>query len=429
VRPAGRINSNLQLARVEGVLYQLSGRVDVGTDTGGAGTAGTAATLTIDPGVTVFAASGVDFLVVNRGSRLVAEGTAARPIVFTARQNITGSATDTSDGLWGGIVMLGRAPISNCNSAVAGGTVDCQAQIEGTTNALYGGATANDNSGSLRYVQIRYSGVVIGAGNELQGLTTGGVGSATQYDYVQVHNSSDDGVEFFGGRHNFRHLIVTGASDDSVDTDVGYKGNIQFLIVAQRPGAGDRLMEVDSSGGENTLPRQNIKIANATFLHNSTVGGNSFLIHGGADYALYNSVVVARSGVECFDIDGAGTMQATGDDEAGPPAFNSVVASCGSTPIDDDGDISAAAIQSLFTTGTNNNLNFTSSLTGGFVNGPNETAVTPFNATGVSSFFTAVTYIGAVQNASDVWYRGWTCDSGTAAFGSNSNCTGLPSFA
>src|SRR5690606_37097045 len=127
--------------------------------------------------------------------------------------------TDQSDGHWGGIVLLGRAPISDCLSGAVGGSVDCQQQIEGATNALYGGNVAADNSGVMRYVQIRYSGFEIAPGNELQGLTTGGVGSGTILEYIQVHNSSDDGVEFFGGRHNAKYLVVTGASDDSIDTD------------------------------------------------------------------------------------------------------------------------------------------------------------------------------------------------------------------
>src|SRR3546814_11936937 len=125
----------------------------------------------MDPGGVSFASSGNGFLVVNRGARLHAEGTATSPIVFTARANVVGTATDTSQGLWGGIVLLGRAPISDCLSGAVGGSANCQQNIEGATNALYGGATAADNSGRIRYVQIRYSGFEIAPGNELQGLT------------------------------------------------------------------------------------------------------------------------------------------------------------------------------------------------------------------------------------------------------------------
>src|SRR5690606_16052710 len=111
-------------------------------------------------------------------------------------------------------------------------------------------------------------------GNELQGLTTGGVGSGTTIDHVQVHNSSDDGVEFFGGRQNVKYLVVTGADDDSLDTDLGYKGFIQFVIAVQRDaGNGDSMIEADSNGNEDALPRQNTRLANFTFVQRSTTQG------------------------------------------------------------------------------------------------------------------------------------------------------------
>src|SRR3546814_2755499 len=137
------------------------------------------------------------------------------PSVFTSRAYVGGKATDTSQGLGGGIVLLGRAPISDCLSGAVGGSANCQQNIEGATNALYGGATAADNSGRIRYVQIRYSGFEIAPGNELQGLTTGGVGSATVIDHVQIHNSSDDGLESFGGRQHMKNLVITGADRKS----------------------------------------------------------------------------------------------------------------------------------------------------------------------------------------------------------------------
>src|SRR3546814_2420533 len=107
-------------------------------------------------------------------------------------------------------------------------------------------------------VQIRYSCFNLSPDSELQGLTPSGVGSATQFDHIQMHNSSDDGMEVFGGRPNFKHMIVTGAEDDSFDTDVGYKGNIQYAIAVQRAGGavGDSIMEIDSDGDEDAVPRQ-----------------------------------------------------------------------------------------------------------------------------------------------------------------------------
>src|SRR5690606_34792623 len=118
------------------------------------------------------------------------------------------------------------------------GTVACERDTEGTSNALYGGAQPADNSGRMSYVQIRYSGFVLSANKELQGLTPSGTGSGTVIENIHVHNSSDDGIEVFGGRVNMRNIAITGAEDDSLDTDVGYKGNIQYLLAVQRAGGG-----------------------------------------------------------------------------------------------------------------------------------------------------------------------------------------------
>ena len=429
---SGRISSNLALANLPGTIYSLAGPVNIGTDVGGNGAAagGQSVTLTIDPGVVIFASSGLDYLVVNRGSRINAEGSPTQPIIFTARTNVLGTATDNSQGLWGGVVILGRAPISDCIGGAVGGSATCQQIIEGTADSLYGGAVANDNSGTFRYVQIRYSGFEIAPGNELQGLTLGGVGSGTTIDHVHVHNSSDDGIEIFGGRANLKNLIITGADDDTYDTDLGYKGFTQFLIGVQRAGgnSGDAMIEADSNGNEDALPRQNTRLANFTFVHRSTLAAstNAILLRGGTDYTLVNGVVTTPR--ICLDVDGAATVQAANAalDEVGPPVVNSVVMSCGQGAFADDGNITVAQIQAFFNAGTNNNSNFTSTLTNVFVNGPNEAAVTPFNASTLSSFFVNTSYIGAVRDAQDTWYRGWSCDSATANFGSNALCTGLP---
>ena len=413
------------------MIYSLSGPVNVGTDIGGDGaaTGGQRVTLTVQPGVTVFASSGNDYLVVNRGSRLNAIGTASAPIIFTARDNVLGTTTDSSQGLWGGIILLGRAPISDCNTAVAGGSAQCQQVIEGTTGSLYGGAVAEDNSGTLQYVQIRYSGFQIAPGNELQGLTLGGVGSGTTLDHIHIHNSSDDGIEIFGGRANLKYLVMTGTDDDALDTDLGYKGFIQFVIGVQRDNSnGDSMIEADSNGNEDALPRQNTRLANFTFVQRSTVqGGNVMLLRGGTDYTMVNGVVTGTG--SCLDIDEtAGTTTRAADaalDDVGPPVFRSVVLSCATNAFRGDGN--EAAVQTIFNAGTNNNAAFVSSLTGTFINGANERAVTPFDARTLSSFFVTTTYIGAVRDSTDTWYAGWTCNSSTASFGSTSgSCTSIP---
>ena len=294
---------------------------------------------------------------------------------------------------------------------------------------MYGGATPTDSSGTLRYVQIRYSGFEIAPGNELQGLTTGGVGSGTKLEYIQVHNSSDDGVEFFGGRNNVKYLIVTGADDDSIDTDLGYKGYMQFVIAVQRAGgnSGDAIIEADTSGNNDALPRQNTKMANFTFVHRQTAastGSNAVLMRGGTDYTLMNGVITTPR--FCLDMDDAQTTQAANGalDEQGPPVFQSVVMQCGGGAFRTDGN--EADVAAAFNAGTNNNSAFTASLVNVFVNGAAETGVTAFDASTINAFFTRTTYIGAVKDANDTWYRGWTCDSATANFGSSAACTALP---
>ena len=439
---SGRISDDYTVQRLPGAIYSLAGPVNVGTDVGGDGAApgGDGVTLTVQAGVTVFASSGNDYLVVNRGSRINAIGSATQPIIFTARANVEGTATDTSQGLWGGVILLGRAPISDCNTAVAGGSANCQQVIEGTTGSLYGGATATDNSGTMRFVQIRYSGFAIAPGNELQGLTLGGVGSNTTLDHIQIHNSSDDGIEIFGGRPNLKHLVISGADDDALDTDLGYQGFIQFVIAVQRDAAnGDSMIEADSNGNEDALPRQFTRVSNATFIHRSTVqGGNVILIRGGADYALLNSVVVGTQA--CLDIDETGgttTRAADGGlQDQGPPIFRSVALAC-PTAYRDDANVTTATIGTIFGTGTNNNNNaFTPTFTNVFINGANETAVpatdpTAFNIGGsvAPNQFSAVTYVGAVQNAADTWYAGWTCNASYVGFGAASAaCTAVPIF-
>lgn len=432
-RIQNEIRGDYRLQNLAGTIYSFSGRVNVGADIGGNGQAagGAAARFTIDPGVALFASSGADFIVVNRGSQIFARGEADNPIVITSRQNIEGSATDNSTNQWGGLILLGRAPISNCDGGVAGGTAGCQRLVEGPgANAFYGGDQPGDSSGVVRYVQLRYTGFSLVEGNELQGLTTGGVGAGTEIEFVQSHNSGDDGVEIFGGRHNLKHFIVTGADDDALDTDFGYKGFIQFLIAAQRPQGGgdngDTLIEADSTddGLFDATPRQNTRLANFTFVQQRT-GRSSILLRGGTDYALFNGVVVGPT--RCLDVDTAETVQAAnaGIDEAGPPVFRSVAFACPTSFDPDTDDFEATAFNS--SGDANNRQNFTSSLTNVFVNGPNEAAVAAVaNLSSVSAFFENVNYIGAVRDASDTWYRGWTCDSGYANFGSGRACTDVP---
>ncbi len=430
-----RITASTVLEKFPGLLYALDGRVDVGTDLGAV--SGSGVTLTIRPGVVIYAKTGVSWLAVNRGNRISAVGSETQPIVFTSRDNVLGLATDASQGQWGGIVLLGRAPITDCTVAPAAtpGTVDCERNTEGSVDpAYFGGATPTDNSGTLRYVQIRYSGYVLSGDSELQSLTLGGVGSGTQISHIHSHNSSDDGFEAFGGTVDLRRFVITGADDDNIDADTGYRGTVQYVIAAQKTtGSADSMIELDSANAlENQQPRTHLKLANFTFLHRNAASGNqaAMLLRGKADATLVNGVV--SSPMACLRLNGTNILTAdapTGKE--GPPLFRSVVMQCGGvSPFVGSGSVTAQQVADTFA-GANNSSAFTTSLTATFVNGANETAVVATDAKTLDTRFDTTTYVGAVQNASDTWFAGWTCNSAAANFGTNTtgaSCTSLPSL-
>ena len=436
------VNQSDTLPYIPGLLYQLGGQTFVGTDQGFS-SSNTAVTLTVEPGVIVFA-QGSSALIVNRGNRLNANGTAARPIVWTSRDNVIGVANDNSQQQWGGIVLLGRARVSDC--ATGGVNTDgtfsqnptCQQNLEGAATTIpYGGANNADNSGSLTFNQIRFSGFELAPGNELQSLTTGGTGSGTTINNLQSFNSSDDGVEFFGGTVRVRNLAVIGASDDSLDVDTGAQADLDTVIVVQRSTTGDAIIELDSPNAVGTpltaFPRTRFQVNNFTFVERSSVSAQMVRARGGAALSLTNGVMDKIDGdaTFCFRIDEQETLDAL-------IGINSVVCD-GGTNRQARGDRGSGAnnttdaeVLTAVTAGTNVNLAFTITLTSGVINGTGETGVTAFDATGRSSFFApARTFVGAVQNqaAFESTFRGWTCNSSILNFGSATGaCTTLPVY-
>lgn len=440
-----QINASIRLTKIAGLLYKLPGRTDFGTDLGPAAVAGEAGlTLTIDPGVIVYAAPGATWLAINRGNKISAVGTPTQPIIFTSQDNIFGLNTDSSSGQWGGVVLLGRAPVTDCAAPGATpGTVACERQTEGAVNpSLYGGATTGDNSGTLDYLQIRYSGYVLSANNELQSLTTEGVGSATKIDHVMSFNSSDDGAEFFGGRVNVKHYISVGAEDDNIDSDTGVKANFQYVLVVQRPGIGDSIIEADTDNATSgNIPRQNTIVSNFTFIDQSPNTSSdlaSILLRGETDYSLYNGVLVNKQANPCLRISTAQTASTTANaaiDELGAPVFKSVEFSgCAAQKYIGSSGVTDAQVAAIFNTGTHNNSDdFTSTLMNLYMDGAGELAVPVTDPSGLNAaggaggFFDTVDYIGAVRDANDTWYKSWTCNSSTADFGDNTGaCTSLP---
>lgn len=344
-RLPNNITTNLTLPRIAGVAYLIDGNVEVGTDVGTTGTPN-GPTLTIEPGVTVVSNptdAVPDVLLVNRGSKIDAVGTAALPIVFTSRQNLSATGTsDSTQGQWGGILLLGQAPTGVCRTGTGpndanGASTTCDNTAEGlTTTRLYGGPNKTSNSGRMSYVQIRFTGIDIsaGGGNELQGLTLAGVGSGTQLDHIQSHNSADDGIEVFGGTANLKYIAITGADDDGYDYDNGYRGFVQFMVVAQKPGGATSdsfTLEVDSNGNEDLLPRTNAVISNFTFIHTAATTG-ALRIRGSADSRYVNGIL--QSSVPCLNLIAGtaarGTIRAadTALQDNGPPIFTSVYFAC-----------------------------------------------------------------------------------------------------
>ena len=244
-------------------IWLIKGRVSV--------TDGT--TLTIPAGTIIKAASGTgadaSTLIVARGGKMIANGTADNPIIMTAAaDNIEVGGTypesgpalnvDTR-GLWGGLLILGKAPCSFKSDVT-------ELQIEGIptsdTNGLYGGSVSDDNSGSFQYISIRHGGAEIGEGNEINGLTLGGVGSGTTVNQIEVLGNVDDGIEFFGGTVKATNLLVWGQGDDAIDIDQGYAGTIDGALVVLTA-ASDHGFEID--GPEGSAPGR-FTLKNATVI-------------------------------------------------------------------------------------------------------------------------------------------------------------------
>ena len=230
-------------------------------------------TLNIPAGTIIKAASGTgadaSTLIVARGGKMIANGTADNPIIMTAAaDNIEVGGTypesgpalnvDTR-GLWGGLLILGKAP-SSFKSDVT------ELQIEGIptsdVNGLYGGDVTDDNSGSFQYISIRHGGAEIGEGNEINGLTLGGVGTGTTINQIEVVGNVDDGIEFFGGTVNATNLLVWGQGDDAIDIDQAYAGTIDGALVVLTA-ASDHGFEID--GPEGSAPGR-FTIKNATVI-------------------------------------------------------------------------------------------------------------------------------------------------------------------
>ena len=379
--------------------WVLQGGVFVGED------GGQSANLTIQPGTRVLGVTGNDFLAVQRGSKIFAEGTANAPIVFTGPYNASDEAA--GPGNWGGLVINGRAPINICDDSVP--LAQCEDIGEGGSGN-FGGDDPEDSSGVLRYVRVQFGGYRINDEDELNGIAFQGVGRGTVVDHVQVHANEDDGVEFFGGTVNAKNLILTDIKDDSLDWTHGWNGSVQYVIVKQNPDANndkERGIEADNYEENNDAsPRSMPKIANATFIGAPSVNKTTtgMVLRRGTGANLSHFVVTGFE--KCLDLDSDATFAAAGSpgNLTGTLTMENFVIDCDQNFEEEDGDV--FTIESFFNAQMGNRAEAVN------LDGIYPTPDTPrgfnLNREIFGDFFDSVDYSGAIGDKSQDWTRGWS---------------------
>jgi hypothetical protein len=397
------------------------------------------ATLTIPAGTVIAgdkASKGT--LVITRGAKIDAQGTASKPIVFTSAQ----AAGARREGDWGGVILLGRAPINTTGgeAKIEGGLAPTGGGDE-KAYIWFGGTDANDNSGILKYVRIEFAGIAYSPDNEINGLTLGGVGAGTTLSYIQVYRSGDDAFEWFGGTVNADHLVSTYAWDDDWDTDNGFSGNVQFCVsqryktIADQSGSNGFESDNDANGSANT-PQTKAVFSNMTVLGPITSGNtgtyNANFQHGAqirrnAAQSIYNSILAGFPvGVYIDGTKGTPTIKNTGATGVEGPLFfkNNIIAGC-TTPWKVDAASGGSAWTNFSTQASNTVLpnaqdvllvnpnKFSDAIAGAADAGrPNfllqaaSPALTGADFTGLTGF-QAVLYRGAFDTAND-WTAGWT---------------------
>lgn len=260
-------------------------------------------------------------LIVCRGGKIDAVGTADKPIIFSSSQ----VANARREGDWGGVVILGKAPVNATGgeAKIEGGLVPTNGGDE-KTYIYYGGTDAADNSGTLKYVRIEFGGVAYSPDNEINGLTMGGVGNGTTISYVQVYRSGDDAFEWFGGTVNCDHLIATYSWDDDFDSDNGFSGKVQYCVaqrvktIADQSGSNGFESDNDANGSTNS-PKTMAKFCNMTVIGPILTSGNSGInanfqnaaqIRRNSSISIYNSLLIGFPvGVYIDDTKGSKTIE------------------------------------------------------------------------------------------------------------------------
>jgi hypothetical protein len=303
------------------------------------------ATLTIQPGTVIASTTNLGgSLAICRGARIVANGTNDLPIIFTSKADVaTWTAGNPKTGTarvamneWGNLTVMGRAYVGKYgNGAPSTNTAAPSAanfaQMEGLTgssstdpNVIYGGGDDLDSSGTFSYVSLRYGGKVIGLGNELNGLSLGGIGKETVIDHIEIYNNVDDGIEIWGGTVNVQYFSIWNIGDDSLDIDQGWRGKAQFgLIVqgysgnaSQGSGTGDNILEIDGAEKSDAQPVTTGVVYNLTCIGQtgSTGGDTAVEFRDNANLQVRNSIFmdVGEQVFRNINTDGEATGGQTG---------------------------------------------------------------------------------------------------------------------
>ncbi|MFN8250635.1 MAG: hypothetical protein U0V75_02040 [Ferruginibacter sp.] len=394
------------------------------------------ATMTIEAGTTIKGdIITVGGLVITRGSKIMAQGSIDKPIVFTSNTSGTPRSGD-----WAGIVLLGKAPTNSSFNGTAG-----LGEIEGgindaAGNGLYGGTDAADNSGILSYVRIEYAGYAFLPDKEINSLTMGGVGSGTQIDHVQVSYAKDDAYEWFGGTVNCKYLIAYKTQDDDFDTDNGFSGKVQFGLIVRDSSIADisksEAFESDNDANGSTLT----PVTSAVFSNITAIGPKATLNNNGSSLFLAGAQIRRNSKESIFNsvflgwpigilVDASkGTPTDLNANDSTLRIRNCIIAGC-PVPVSYAASASAptgattASIQAWFTNPYFGNSILTTVDDAKFVNPFNYTLPDfgPFGtspAVSGASFtdpklatgFSSVTFKGAIApaGADAVWHKGWT---------------------
>ena len=417
---SGNIDEDYRLVRgvdwvLDGEVVVGAGNVTVSTDSDVVAIKNTGVTLTIDAGVNILAEDDGSLLV-TRGSKLEAVGTAAAPITFSSRLD------PDFDGLgeWGGVIIQGFAPqfgAGNTGACFGSGTVCNIVGEGGTVVGNYGGNDPADDSGALRYVRIAEGGKVAGPDNEINGLTLQGVGHATTLEYIQVHGNLDDGIEWFGGTVNAKYLVLTNNDDDSLDYDEGYQGNIQHAIIrmdqvkAAPSGSNDpRGIEANSSDAQY-VPQTSATLANILIIGgplNEAGGEPGMRLRGALSTDVYNTAVTGFNDQGCVRVDNADVLGDGSNIVESTVNLTNVIGQC--TAGFYRGSSAGNVNSETGTVGENTvTIDAAFALSDAEANVAEVTPVAVDNGSGFT--FDATSYIGAVAPgtaAADAWWAGWT---------------------